>query len=172
MMGYRIRDILPVLSTILIVIATLLIPFQKASAERKGTFFGSWTASGKWQPLDFLEGREVFTFKLAGHVNLGNDLGEVKDFWSDCAGLWDSETGGTARCVWHDPDGKGAAYIVLNGQLVKKDVEMIAEFVGGAGSLKDLEGNFSFTWSSLFRDRDEGVLSGFSMDLEGSYKVP
>jgi hypothetical protein len=122
--------------------------------------------------LNFQEGREVFTFRLTGHVNLENEIGDVRDFWSDCAGLWDSQTGGTSRCVWRNPEGEDEAYIVLNGQLAKKDVEVTAEFVGGSGPLKGLEGSFTFTWSSLFRNRDEGVLTGYCKELKGSYRIP
>jgi hypothetical protein len=46
---------------------------RDASAEQTGSFTGSWIASGKRQPFDFVEGREVGTFKLAGNVSLKDD---------------------------------------------------------------------------------------------------
>jgi hypothetical protein len=44
----------------------------EASAEQTGSFTGSWVASGKHQPFDFVEGRQVGTFNLAGNVSNKN----------------------------------------------------------------------------------------------------
>ena len=142
-----------------------------ATAQQEGVFTGTWNASGKWQPIDFVEGREVFTFTLAGHVNLKNDLGKVRDFWAECVGLWDAGTGGTLRCVWKQPGGRDEAYLVLDGQIVKENVRVSGEFLGGTGALQGLSGNISFTWWSVVRDRLERVLTGYTEDLHGSYRV-
>ena len=171
-MRNRMKDFRQSLAILVVAATICCVPSSGDAQERKGTFTGSWTASGQWQPLDFQEGREVFTFRLAGHVNLKNDIGEVADFWSECAGLWDSETGGTSRCVWRDPDKKGAAYLVLGGQLIKEDVEVTGEFVGGVGDLKGLTGKISFTWSSVYREKADRVLTGHTKNLSGVYHIP
>jgi len=172
MMRDRIKGLL-LLSAILFTVTVACFNLTgEASAEQDGTFAGTWTVSGQWQPLDFEDGREVFIFKLSGHVNLKNEIGEVKDFWSECVGLWDSKTGGSTRCAWRDPNGNKAAYIVLSGQLVKEDVKVTGEFVGGAGTLKGLTGTLSFTWSSVYRNETDRILTGYTKDLTGSYGIP
>ena len=171
-MSYKIRGSLLFMAIILAVTMVFFNVANEASADQEGTFSGTWTASGQWQPLDFEAGREVFTFKLSGHVNLKNEAGEFRDFWSDCVGLWDSQTGGTARCVWRDPDGEKEAYIVLDGQLVKEDVKVTGQLVGGTGTLKGLTGTMSFTWSSIYRNKTDRILTGYTKDLNGSYRIP
>ena len=105
-----------------------------ASAEQTGTFAGTWVASGKRQPFDFVEGRNVGTFNLAGNVSLKDDFGEIEDFWAECIGLLDSVTGSSVRCVWRSLKGE-KAYSVLSGQPLKEGVKVTGEFVGGTGSL-------------------------------------
>ena len=47
-----------------------VMPIPEASAEETGTFTGTWVANGQRQPFEFVAGREVGTFYLAGNVNL------------------------------------------------------------------------------------------------------
>jgi hypothetical protein len=42
----------------------------ESAAEQSGSFSGTWIASGQRQTFDFVEGREVGPFKLAGNVSL------------------------------------------------------------------------------------------------------
>jgi hypothetical protein len=44
------------LATIAIFAFAALIPVPQASAGQTGSFTGSWVASGKHQPFDFVEG--------------------------------------------------------------------------------------------------------------------
>lgn len=150
----------------------LLLFTGSAMAGQEGTFAGTWTASGKYQPLDFVQDREVFTFRLSGHVNLKTGMGEVVDLWSECAGLWDARTGSATRCVWRDPGGEDAAYCLLEGRLVEEGVRVTGQFVGGAGKLNGLTGNLSFTWKSVFRNPTDNILTGHTENLSGSYNLP
>lgn len=144
---------------------------QDASAERSGSFAGAWIASGQRQAFDFVEGREVGTFRLTGHVNLQDDIGEVQDYWAECVGLSDSVAGSSARCIWRSMEGE-KVYIVLSGQPLKERVKVTGEFVGGTGSLLGIEGTFTFTWSSVFTNKNQGVFTGQTKDLKGSYRIP
>ena len=149
--------------------AVLAVP--AASAEQAGTFAGTWVASGKRQPFDFVEGRNVGTFNLAGNVSLKDDFGEIEDFWAECIGLLDSVTGSSVRCVWRSLKGE-KAYSVLSGQPLKEGVKVTGEFVGGTGSLKGLTGAFTFTWTSTSIDKAQGMFTGHTQDLSGSYRIP
>ena len=144
---------------------------QKASSEQTGTFTGTWIASGQRRTFDFVEGREVGTFELTGHVNLKDEVGEEEDYWAECVGLSDSVAGSTARCVWRSLKGQ-KAYCVLSGQPLKKGVRVTGEFVGGTGNLKGIGGSFIFTWVSVFINKDQGIFSGQTKDLTGSYRIP
>ena len=150
---------------------TAVLALQEASAEQAGTFAGTWVASGKRQPFDFVEGRDVGTFNLAGNVSLKDEFGEIEDFWAQCIGLSDSAAGSSVRCVWRSLEGE-KAYSVLSGQPLKKGVKVTGEFVGGTGSLKGLAGTFTFTWTSTFIDKDQGMFTGHTKDLSGSYRIP
>ncbi len=149
----------------------VFIPEREALAEESGTFSGSWIASGKRQSMDFLSGRVVSTFHIEGHLNLEDDVGEVRDFWSECIGLWDAETGGEARCVWRGLEGD-KVFSVLRGELLKQDITVKGEFVGGTGRAEGIEGGFTLTSSRIYYDGDERVLTLHSKDLSGNYRIP
>ena len=143
----------------------------QVSAEQVGAFTGKWTATGEWELLDSTEGREVYTYKLEGPVNLTDKNGQPATFWSECVGIWDSVTGGTAHCVWKESQSQDAAFIELSGQMVKEDAKVSGEFTGGTGQFEGLIGTLSFTWSSVFGDSSGRILSGYAKDLSGSYMV-
>ncbi len=149
----------------------LLLPASQITAAEEGTFTGSWIASGQRQVLDFIPEREVFTFRLQGHVNLTSNLGKTADFWSDCTGLWDEVTGSEGRCAWRSPDGD-KAFIVLRGRLMEEGIQVTAEVVGGTGSLQNVEGIFTFTWTSVFTDPDSGSLTAHTQNIDGTYRLP
>ena len=154
-----------------IIAAAFFVRVQPVAAERAGTFAGTWIASGQRQTFDFVEGRAVGTFRVTGHVNLKGNLGEIEDCWAECVGLSDSETGGSARCVWRSMAGD-KAYIVLTGKPLERSSKVTGEFVGGAGSLRGIEGAFTFTWSSVFTNENQGTFTGQTKDLKGSYRIP
>ncbi len=144
---------------------------SQGQAAEEGTFTGTWIVSGQRQMQDFLPEREVFTFRVQGHVNLTNNLGEVADFWSECAGIWDDRTGSEGRCVWRSPEGE-KAFIVLRGRLMEENIQVVAEVVGGTGSLKDVQGSFKFTWTSVFVDPGTQNLTAHTKDIAGAYRIP
>jgi len=170
-MRERIKVFLLSFAIIIPVFVTVFILAQEASAEQAGSFAGTWIASGQRQTFDFVAGREVGTFNLAGNVSLKDEFGEIEDFWAECVGLSDSVAGSSARCVWRSLKGE-KAYSVLKGQPLKEGVKVTGEFVGGNGSLKGLTGTFNFTWTSTFTDKDQGIFTGHTKDLKGSYKIP
>ena len=144
---------------------------SQGQAAEEGTFTGTWIVSGQRQMQDFLPDREVFTFRVRGHVNLTNNLGEVADFWSECAGIWDDRTGSEGRCVWRSPEGE-KAFIVLRGRLMEENIQVVAEVVGGTGNLKDVQGSFKFTWTSVFIDPGTQNLTAHTKDIAGAYRIP
>jgi hypothetical protein len=154
-----------------IVAIAAVLPVRDALAEQTGTFTGTWVASGKRQPFDFVEGRDVGTFNLAGNVSLKDEVGGIEDFWAECIGLSDSVTGSSVRCVWRNLKGQ-KAYSVLSGQALKEGVEVTGEFVGGTGGLTGVTGTFNFSWTSTFTDKDQGMFTGHTQNLSGSYRIP
>jgi hypothetical protein len=167
----RIKFYLLAFAMIIPLLVMIFILAPESSAERAGSFAGTWIASGQRQTFDFVEGRVVGTFRVTGHVNLKGDLGEIEDYWAECVGLSDSVSGGAARCVWRSMEGD-KAYIVLTGQPLKQTSKVTGEFVGGTGSLRGIEGTFTFTWSSVFSNESQGLFTGQTMDLKGSYRIP
>lgn len=143
----------------------------EAVAEQTGGFSGKWTANGLHQPFDFVKGREVGTFKLAGNISLKPELSGIADFWAECVGLSDSAVGGSVRCVWRSLNGE-KAYSVLRGQPLEKGVKVTGEFVGGTGRLDGLTGTFDFTWKYTFADQGQGNFTGYTQDLNGTFHIP
>ena len=79
--------------------------------------------------------------------------------------------GSSVRCVRRSLRGD-KAYSVLSGQPLKEGVKVTGEFVGGTGGLKGVSGTFNFTWTSTFTDKDQGMFTGRTQDLTGSYQFP
>ena len=144
---------------------------SEVSAEESVTFSGTRIASGRLQTFDFVEGRDVGTFKLAGNVSLKEEFAGIEDFWAECVGLSDSVAGSSVRCVWRSLKGD-RAYSVLSGQPLKEGAKVTGEFVGGTDSLKGLTGTFNFTWMATFTDQNQGIFTGHTRDLKGSYTIP
>ena len=159
------------LATMVLILVTTIFFAQKTSAEQTGSFKGTWIASGQRETLDFLADREVGTFRLTGHVNLQDEVGEEKDYWAECVGLSDSVAGSTARCVWRSMENE-KVFMILEGRPFKKGVKVTGEIVGGTGNLKGIEGEFAFTWFSVFTNKNQGIFTGHTKDLTGSYRIP
>ena len=155
----------------------LLLAMAAAStgfAAETGEFKGAWIANGTRTPFSFGDGRQVFTFKLSGHVSLQTALGKKKDYWSDCVGLADTATGVTGRCVWKDLDGP-EVYITLQSDKLQQGSQVTGVIVGGTGPLSGITGDLSFNWSSVFSQTDaEGVanVTGQTRNLAGHFRVP
>ncbi len=143
------------------------------SAGQNGTFTGSWVANGTREFFAFGEERKVSLFKLSGHVNLKDVLGKDSDFWSECVGLADSETGSNVRCVWRSLDDE-EIYLTLQASSLAQKTQVTGTFVGGTGSVKGITGTLSFEWSSMsfHREKDSTTVGGFAKNLTGSFKLP
>ena len=165
------KNVILLLAVIFPVFILAVVPLPEAFAEQAGTFSGTWVASGQLQSFDFTHGREVNTFKLAGHVNLGDTVGKVQDYWAECVGLSDSAAGSSARCVWRSLKGD-QAYSILKGEPLEEGQKVSGEFVGGTGRLKEITGAFTFTWISTFTDKSQNTFTGHTKDLKGSYRLP
>lgn len=150
---------------------TIFMPVSLAAAAEDGTFTGTWIASGERQVQEFAEDREVFTFRVKGHLNLKDNLGEVADFWSDCSGLWDAETGGVTRCVWRGMEGQ-KVFVAMDGQPLAEGVQVAGNIIGGTGKMEGIEGSFTFTWSSVFINEDTDTLTGHTENISGTYRIP
>lgn len=163
-----------VLSACLLTAASTLAQHDYDSLPREGSFQGTWIASGERHTLSYPPDREVFTFENQGHVNLEGQVGHIADFWAECLGLWDSDTGGEARCVWRGIRTGTEIYTVLTGQIGREGVEVKGRFVGGTGLAQGIEGEFSFTNASVASGRENGrrTFTSHSTDLKGSYRLP
>jgi len=158
-------------SVILLATIAMVMPTPFLAAAENGTFTGTWIASGKRQAQDFAEGRDVFTYRVEGHLNLKDGLGEVVDLWSECSGLWDAKTGSMTRCVWRGMEGQ-KAFIVMERQSLDEGARVTGEIIGGTGKLSGITGVFTFTWSSMFFNDEYNTLTGHAKDISGTYQIP
>ena len=148
--------------------------FSSSHGADSGGFKGTWIANGTRTPFGFGDLRQVFTFKLAGHVSLQSPLGKKKDFWADCVGLADSVTGLIGRCVWKDLAGP-EIYITLQSDRLQQGSQVTGTIVGGTGNIAGISGNLSFNWSSVIVQTDaDGVVNvtGQTRNLGGQYRIP
>lgn len=149
-------------------------PMTQSHAADSGEFKGAWIANGTRTPFPFGDGRQVFTFKLGGHVNLQTALGKKKDYWSECVGLADSVTGIVGRCVWKDLAGP-QIYLTIQSDRLQQGSQVTGTIVGGSGPFAGISGDVSFNWSSVTVLTDaEGIVNvtGQTRNLGGRYRVP
>lgn len=146
---------------------------MEAYGEESGSFTGTWVANGSQEALPFMEGRRVALFKLAGHVNLKDEVGKQSDYWSECIGLADSLEGSEARCTWRSSNGQ-EIYLILAAKQMEEGSSVTAEIIGGTGAASGIIGDLSFTWTSmsLQREQDTSVIGGYAKELSGTYKLP
>jgi hypothetical protein len=144
-----------------------------SQAAEAGDFKGTWVANGTRKPFAFSADRKIYTFEISGHVNLQTGLGKVKNYWSTCVGLSDSETGSIARCVWKDLDGP-EVYITLKSDQLQTNSRVFGSIVGGTEHLAGISGDLSFVWSAVTFLEEAGVesVTGQTLDLSGTYRVP
>ena len=142
-------------------------------AAEDGTFAGTWVANGYKEVLALGSERETALFKLSGHVNLADKIGEEGDYWSECIGLADSETGSDIRCVWRSLQGD-EIYLTMKGTRLEKGSSITGNIIGGTGAAKGITGTLRFTWSmmSFKQVNNETGIGGFSKDVSGTYKLP
>jgi hypothetical protein len=161
---------------ILIILPFILMGILKTpvmAAGKTGNFTGTWTANGTKDVLPFGERRETALFKLSGHVNLKDQVGMIKDYWSECIGLADTESGSNIRCVWRGLNGQ-EIYIVLQSQRLAKGVSVSGTIVGGTGLAAGIKGSLSFDWStmSVQKQNDSTTLGGYATNLKGTFQLP
>jgi hypothetical protein len=142
-------------------------------AGEDGTFTGTWVADGSKEVLALGSEREAALFKFSGDVNLTTKIGKEHNFWSECIGLADSNTGSDIRCVWRSLSGE-EVYLVLKGLRMEQGSSITGNIIGGTGAAKGITGTLHFTWSMMsFQQADnESGISGFSKDVSGAYKLP
>jgi hypothetical protein len=157
----------------LIVLLLTIGLYTESRAADSGEFNGSWVANGSRENFPFSDDREVYTFKLAGHVSLETKLGKKKHYWSECVGLSDTASGAVARCVWKDLDGP-EIYVTLQSDRLQSDQRVTGTIVGGSEHLEGISGDLSFAWSSISFQKEGGksMVSGQTLDLSGSYQIP
>jgi hypothetical protein len=145
-------------------------------AGEDGTFAGTWVANGSKEVLALGSERETALFKLFGDVNLTNKIGKESNYWSECIGLADSETGSDIRCVWRSLHGDDI-YMTMKGTRLEKGSSITGSITGGTGTAKGITGTLRFTWSMMSSEQvnDETRITGingFSKDVSGTYKLP
>ena len=142
-------------------------------AAEDGTFTGTWVANGSKEVLALGSERETALFRFSGDVNLINRIGKESNYWSECIGLADSETGSEIRCVWRSLDGD-EIYLAMIGTRMEKGSSITGSIIGGTGKAKGITGTLHFTWSmmSFKQVNEETGISGFSKDVSGTYKLP
>lgn len=144
-----------------------------AQAAEDGSFAGTWVANGSKEVLPLGSERETALFRLSGVVHLTQKIGGTGDYWSECIGLADTETGSDIRCVWRSLEGD-EIYLALKGIRMETGSSITGSLHGGTGAAKGITGTLRFTWSmmSFKQETKEMGIGGFSNDLSGTYKVP
>jgi hypothetical protein len=145
-------------------------------AAENGTFTGTWVANGSKEVLSLGSERETAIFKLSGDVNLTNKVGKESNYWSECIGLADPETGSDIRCVWRSLHGD-EIFLTMHGTRMEKGSSITGSIIGGTGAAKGITGTLRFTWTmmsteQLNNETGRTGIYGFSEDVSGTYKLP
>jgi hypothetical protein len=175
-MGNRIRKFYVLLVLFFWCLAASESMVSPVLAAEDGTFTGTWVANGSKEVLALGSERETALFKLSGDVNLTNKIGKESNYWSECIGFADSETGSDIRCVWRSLHGE-EIYLTMKGTRLEKGSSITGSIIGGTGAAKGITGTLRFTWSMMSFDQlnnetGKTGISGFSKDVSGTYKLP
>lgn len=159
------------LTNIILTCTSFFVSYSE-SAE-SGSISGTWVANGSRDILPFGENRTTSLFKLSGHVNLKDPICQENDYWSECIGLADTETGSEVRCVWRSLDGQ-KIFLVLKVDRLTEGSTVNGKLVGGTETAADITGSLTFKWSSMSFQQinNKTAISGYAQDLEGSYELP
>lgn len=146
---------------------------EHANAAEAQSFHGTWVANGSKEVLSMGKNGDAALFRLAGHVNLKNPVGEESDYWSECIGLAYSETGSKAHCVWRGLDNQ-EIYITLQGNKLSEGSSVTGKIVGGTGAALGITGSIRFKWSSMSAQsaNDVTAIGGYAKELQGTYQLP
>lgn len=146
---------------------------ERGNAAEAQSFQGTWVANGSKEVLSMGKSGEAALFRLAGHVNLKNAVGTESDYWSECIGLADSETGSKAHCVWRGLNNQ-EIYITLQGNKLAEGSSITGKIVGGTGATLGITGSVQFKWSSMFSQsaNDVTAIGGYAKELQGTYQLP
>lgn len=150
-----------------------LVSVESHAAQSEGAFSGTWSANGTKEVLSFGKEREVALFKLAGLVHLKDGVGTQTDYWSQCIGLGDTQTGSDIRCVWRSLDGQ-EMYVLLQAKRMAEGTHVTGEIVGGTGNLTGIQGTLDFEWSTLSLEKTARAttVGGYAKGLKGTYTLP
>jgi hypothetical protein len=146
---------------------------ERGNAAEVHSFHGTWVANGSKEVLSMGKDREVALFRLAGHVNLENEVGKESDYWSNCIGLADSDTGSKVHCVWRGLNDQ-EIYVTLQGNKLAEGSSVTGKIVGGTGAALGITGSIQFKWSSLsaHSTNDVTAVGGYAKELQGTYQLP
>ena len=172
-MGKGIRKFYILLALLFWCLAASESVISPVLASEDGTFAGTWVANGSKEVLALGSDRETAIFNLSGHVHLNKAIGKESNYWSECIGLADSETGSDIRCVWRSLDGH-EIYLIMKGTRMEKGSSIAGNIIGGTGPAKGITGTLRFTWSMMSFNQvtKEIGIGGFSEDVSGTYKLP
>lgn len=155
--------------------ATVLLSVAATGVQgmNEGAFSGSWVATGSLDHITFQENREVAVFRLSGHVNLQDEIGNQKDYWSECIGLSDSVSGSEGRCTWKGTDGQ-EIYLLIEGRPLARGSEVNGTIIGGTGRATGITGKLRFIWSTMSVQHEQNSLEvgGYAKELVGEYQLP
>lgn len=156
--------------------AILFVPLsyiERGNAAEAQSFHGTWVANGSKEVLSMGKNREATLFRLAGHVNLKDAVGKESDYWSECIGLADSETGSNAHCVWRGLNNQ-EIYITLQGKKLAVGSSVTGKIIGGTGAALGITGSIQFKWSSMSSHsaNDITAVGGYAKELQGTYLLP
>lgn len=160
-------------STGIIFVITGSVASTTYAAKDSGSFSGSWVANGSKESLALGNNRTASLFRLKGHVNLHDNVGKERDYWSECIGLADSAAGATVRCVWTSLQGQ-QIYLVLEAEGMQQGSMVTGNIVGGTLDAMGITGKLSFKWSSMAThlENTKTAIGGYAKDLSGTYQIP
>ena len=135
-------------------------------------FTGTWVANGTRKVLPPGTERQPSLFTVSRHVNLDGPVLNETDFWSECVGLADTETGIEARCVWRSLSGQ-EIYLQLQSTGLRTGSHVSGTLIGGTDRAEAIEGTISFDWETMILQRENTTfsVSGYAKNLQGSYSL-
>jgi hypothetical protein len=138
-------------------------PTQAAAPWR--AFAGSWSASGRLQPLPTERPQTAAIAQLSGALAIAAGDGLSRGFLAEAIAYDDGSGALTGRAVWTDERGD-RIFSTLRGDTLAAKRHVTGAITGGTGRYAGVTGDYEFEWQYVIAG-DDRTIQGRTVSLRG-----
>jgi hypothetical protein len=128
-------------------------------------FEGTWSASGRIQPLPTERPQTAAIAQLSGALSIMSGDGLSRGFRAEAIGYDDGGGILTGRAVWTDERGH-QVFSTLRGETLAAKRRVTGTITGGTGRYSGITGDYEFEWQYIIAG-DDRTIQGRTVSLRG-----